>query len=72
MRETRPSGSGGGVVQPCPYLIQSAWRERGGMVSASYRGANVPPDKIDTLVQYLAKNFGPKDASAPPAPAPSN
>ena len=31
------------------------------------RGANVPPDKIDTLVQYLAKNFGPKDASAPAA-----
>ena len=33
------------------------------------RGANVPADKVDTLVQYLAKNFGPKDA---PAPAPSN
>ena len=33
------------------------------------RGANVPADKVDTLVQYLAKNFGPKDASAP---APSN
>jgi cytochrome c5 len=32
------------------------------------RGANVPPDKVDTLVQYLAKNFGPKDASSP-APA---
>lgn len=31
------------------------------------RGANVPPDKVDTLVQYLAKNFGPKDASAPAA-----
>ncbi len=29
------------------------------------RGANVPADKVDTLVQYLAKNFGPKDASAP-------
>ncbi len=29
------------------------------------RGANVPPDKVDVLVQYLAKNFGPKDASAP-------
>jgi cytochrome c5 len=38
------------------------------------RGANVPPDKIDILVQYLAKNFGPKDASAPAqvAPAPAN
>ncbi len=33
------------------------------------RGANVPADKVDVLVQYLAKNFGPKDASAP---APSN
>ncbi len=32
------------------------------------RGANVPPDKVDTLVQYLAKNFGPKDPSSP-APA---
>jgi cytochrome c5 len=38
------------------------------------RGANVPPDKVDILVQYLAKNFGPKDASAPAlvAPAPAN
>jgi mono/diheme cytochrome c family protein len=33
------------------------------------RGANVPADKVDVLVQYLAKNFGPKDA---PAPTPSN
>ena len=32
------------------------------------RGANVPPEKVDTLVQYLAKNFGPKDSSAPAAP----
>lgn len=31
------------------------------------RGANVPPEKVDILVQYLAKNFGPKDASAPAA-----
>jgi cytochrome c5 len=29
------------------------------------RGANVPPDKVDILVQYLAKNFGPKEAAAP-------
>jgi mono/diheme cytochrome c family protein len=29
------------------------------------RGANVPAEQVDTLVQYLAKNFGPKDASAP-------
>ena len=27
------------------------------------RGANVPSDKVDILVQYLAKNFGPKDAA---------
>lgn len=32
------------------------------------RGANVPADQIDTLVQYLTKNFGPKDPSDP-APA---
>jgi len=41
------------------------------------RGANVPADKIDILVQYLAKNFGPQDASSPAsaaatASAPSN
>ena len=34
------------------------------------RGANVPADKVDILVQYLAKNFGPKDASAPASAAP--
>jgi len=34
------------------------------------RGANVPAEQIDTLVQYLAKNFGPKDASAPASAAP--
>jgi len=33
------------------------------------RGANVPADKIDILAQYLAKNFGPKDASASVAPS---
>jgi cytochrome c5 len=26
------------------------------------RGAEVAPDKVDTLVHYLAKNFGPRDA----------
>lgn len=36
------------------------------------RGANVPADKVDTLVQYLAKNFGPKDASGPANSAPAN
>jgi cytochrome c5 len=29
------------------------------------RGANLPPDKLDTLLQYLAKNFGPKTAAPP-------
>jgi len=28
------------------------------------RGANVPADKMDTLLQYLAKNFGPKTSDA--------
>ena len=36
------------------------------------RGANVPADKIDLLVQYLAKNFGPKDPSVPAASTPAN
>ena len=36
------------------------------------RGANVPADKVDILVQYLVKNFGPKDASAPASPSPAN
>lgn len=36
------------------------------------RGANVPADKVDILVQYLAKNFGPKDASAPASAGPSS
>ncbi len=36
------------------------------------RGANVQPDQVDTLVQYLAKNFGPKDASTPASPTPAN
>jgi cytochrome c5 len=33
-------------------------------------GADVPPDKVDTLAEYLAKNFGPKpDEPAPDAKA---
>ena len=28
------------------------------------RGARIPQDKVDTLVAYLAKNFGPKGASS--------
>ena len=35
------------------------------------RGANVPDDKVDILVQYLAKNFPPKDSSAPASAAPA-
>jgi mono/diheme cytochrome c family protein len=34
------------------------------------RGANVPEDKVDILVQYLAKNFGPKDTSVPASVVP--
>jgi len=30
------------------------------------RGANIPQEKVDTLVEYLVKNFGPK-AAAPPS-----
>jgi cytochrome c5 len=42
------------------------------------RGARIPPEKVDTLVQYLAKNFGPQtpQTTAPagtvPPSAPSN
>jgi cytochrome c5 len=41
------------------------------------RGARLPQDKFDTLVQYLAKNFGPQTAapaagSAPAASPPSD
>lgn len=39
------------------------------------RGARLPPENVDALVQYLATNFGPKqiatpsDAAAPPIPS---
>ena len=36
------------------------------------RGANVQPEQVDTLVQYLAKNFGPKEASTPASAGPSS
>jgi len=36
------------------------------------RGAIVPEDKVDTLVQYLAKNFSPKVGVSPEASSPSN
>src|ERR1019366_4543635 len=39
------------------------------------RGANVPQDNVETLVQYLANNFGPKSDTPTPdtqaAPSPS-
>jgi mono/diheme cytochrome c family protein len=36
------------------------------------RGARLPPEDVDTLVQYLAKNFGPKAAApAPDATVPA-
>ncbi len=31
------------------------------------RGANIPDNQVDTLAQYLAKNFGPKDTTAAPS-----
>jgi len=53
------------------------WRET--VLLMIDRGASIPQDKIPTLVEYLAKNFGPKeaapaappDASAPAAPPPA-
>jgi len=36
------------------------------------RGADIPPDKVDVLVPYLVKNFGPKDASAPAGAPPAS
>jgi cytochrome c5 len=35
------------------------------------RGARLPQDKFDTLVQYLAKNFGPQTAAAAEGTAPT-
>ena len=35
------------------------------------RGARLPPDKFDTLVQYLAKNFGPQTAAPAAGPTPA-
>jgi cytochrome c5 len=43
------------------------WRETVQLMMG--RGADVPADKIDTLVNYLAKNFCPKD-SAPAGAVP--
>jgi hypothetical protein len=34
------------------------------------RGANVSQDKVDTLLHYLAKNFGPKAAAPAGTPSP--
>jgi mono/diheme cytochrome c family protein len=38
------------------------WRET--VMDMIDRGARLPENKIDTLVQYLAKNFGPKQAAS--------
>jgi len=35
------------------------------------RGARLPQDKFDTLVQYLAKNFGPQTAAPAAGPTPA-
>jgi cytochrome c5 len=57
------------------HMSLDEWRET--VQRMLDNGADVPKDKIDTLVQYLAKNFGPKtaapaegaQASASPAPS---
>jgi hypothetical protein len=36
------------------------------------RGARIPQDKVDTLVKYLVKNFGPETEGAPAGSAPAN
>jgi mono/diheme cytochrome c family protein len=36
------------------------------------RGARIPQDKVDTLIKYLVKNFGPETEAAPAAAAPAN
>ena len=36
------------------------WREN--LQLTVHRGANIPADQIDILIQYLTKNFGPKSA----------
>jgi cytochrome c5 len=38
-----------------------AWRETVQLMMD--RGAEVPPDKVETLVHYLANNFGPKNTA---------
>src|ERR1019366_3717269 len=49
------------------------WRET--VQTMMDRGAQVPEDKVEMLLQYLAKNFGPKantpDSGAPAAGGPS-
>lgn len=36
------------------------------------RGARIPQDKVDTLIKYLVKNFGPETEAAPAGSAPAN
>jgi cytochrome c5 len=68
-----PDGDGKGIAtascQSCHRLTNltsarkslDAWRETVQLMMD--RGAEVPPDKVETLVHYLANNFGPKDAA---------
>jgi mono/diheme cytochrome c family protein len=41
--------------------LPDEWRET--VMTMLDRGARLPPDKVDALVQYLAKNFAPKQAT---------
>jgi hypothetical protein len=36
------------------------------------RGARIPPEKVDILVQYLAKNFGPQTTTPAGVASPSS
>ncbi len=40
------------------HMTQDQWRAE--VQTMMDRGADIPPEKVDTLVKYLAKNFGPK------------
>jgi len=82
-----PEGAGKAIVlkncQDChtlkilPKTHKSAADWKDVVLTMIDNGADVPPDKIDTLFQYLAKNFGPQsapatpDAQTPPAATPA-
>jgi cytochrome c5 len=46
---------------------QDEWKDA--LQTMMDRGARLPPDKVDTLVQYLAKNFAPGQAAPAATPA---